>query len=617
MAGNVSRSNDLGVGQGRFLKAATAACLVFLLLPLAVLVVYSFNASRQVTVWEGFSLEWFAVTLRDEELWYAIRNSLVVAGLNSALSTLLGTLAALAIGRFSFRGRRMLAGALYVPVVLPEIILGVALLVLFVWLGFPRGFATVVAGHVTFSFPFVALLVLARVQALDRSQEEASLDLGATPWSTFRHVVLPPLAPALLSGLLLSFTLSLDDFVISFFVSGPEVVTLPLKVYSMVKFGLTPAINVVSSLLIAFTLVSLLAIDWMQQDGRRRRWGMRLGGFLATALAIFMAISFAGESRRPKLVVGNWAGYIAPELIEAFENETGIRVVFSYFSDNEEMLAKASIGQPGIDLLFPSGYMVEILRKRNLVDPIDFNLIPNARHLDDRFRRLPYDPEGRFYVPYTYGLTGIAYNSNKIPGPVDSWRILWDESLRGRIIVFNDSMEMFSLAHRLIGANLADADPSRLDESIALLNRQRPLLRKYESNLINEMLLGGEADVAMAWNGLALKLVFEHPEFRFVVPDEGTLMFADNMCLLRNAPHPDEAHQFINFLLDPANSAINMRYILYAMPNPDAIRLLPDELRNSEVMFPPLGDMSRLDVMPDLGEFLSVLQTHWVRIKSE
>ncbi len=617
MAGNLSRHNDLGFGQGRILRAATFLCLAFLLAPLAVLVAYAFNSSRQVTVWEGFSLDWFAVTIRDKELWLSIRNSLIVASLNALFSTVLGTLAALALGRHVFRGRRLYAGLLYVPVVLPEIILGIALLVLFVLLGIPRGFFTIICGHVTFSFPFVALLVLARVQALDPSQAEASLDLGASPWRTFRKVILPPLAPALLSGVLFSFTMSLDDFVVTFFTASPGTTTLPLKVYSMVKFGLTPAINVISTLLIAFTLLSLMAVNWMQQTGHRQRWGMRLGGAMAALLVVLLAFSLLAESRQEKLVIANWAEYLDKDVIADFERRTGIDVILTYMNDNEDLLAKTSLGPSGIDLIVPSGYMVQIMLRQGLLAPLDAARLPNLRHIDERFRHLPYDPSGAYYIPYTYGLTGLVYNQDKIPGPVDSWRILWDERLNGRILMFDDMLECFALAHRLLGHDMERGDPAHLDEALALLQQQRPLVRKYESNLINEMLLSGEADIAMNWNGGALRLNLDHPRFQFVVPQEGTLLFVDNLCLLKSSPHPDAAHRFLDFLLDPAQSARNMQSILYAMPNPDALQRLPPDLRDNPTMFPPLGDMSRFGVMLDLGPLLPEVQKRWIRLKNE
>lgn len=616
MAGNLSRSNDLGIAQGKAFQIATCLCLVFLLAPLVVLIVYAFNDSRQVTVWEGFSLKWFAETVRDRDLWFAIRNSLVIAGLNALVSTGLGTMSALALGRYAFRGRRLFSNLLYLPVILPEIILGIALLVLFVLLDLPRGFLTVLIGHVTFSFPFVALLVLARVQALDRSQEEASLDLGASPWQTFRCVLLPPLAPALVSGILFSFTISLDDFVITFFTTGPEVTTLPLKVYSMVKFGLTPAINVISTLLIIFTLVSLIAVNWLQQTGTRQRWGMRLGSTMVIILAVLLIVSLISERRQSNLILATWGDYIDQNILDDFEAKTGIHVILSYYSTNEEMLAKASFGKPGIDIVVPSSYMVEILKKQELIAQIDFGRIPNARYIDERFRHLPYDRSGRYYIPYAYGLTGLVYNSAQIRETVDSWRILWDERYRGKILMFDDMMEGFHLAHRMLGFRLADADIAHLDAALNLLQQQRPLLRKYESNLINEMLSSGEVVLAQNWNGKVLRLNREHPEFKFVVPKEGTLMFIDNMCLLKTAPHPDAAHRFLNFLLEPENASKNMQTILYAMPHPEARTLLPADLQNNSTMFPPLGNLSGLDVMPDLGPFLPEIQSRWVRLKS-
>ncbi|MDD4737407.1 MAG: extracellular solute-binding protein [Kiritimatiellae bacterium] len=617
MAGNLSRSNDLRVGQGLFLKISTALCVLFLLAPLVVLIVYSFNASRQVTVWGGFSLKWYVEAFLDRDLWTAIRNSMLVAGISATLSTILGTMTALALGRYTFRGRSLCTGLLYVPVIMPEIILGIALLALFVMLDLPRGFVSVLCGHITFSFPFVALLILARVKSLDRTMEEASLDLGASPWHTFCHVLLPALAPSIVSGLLFSFTISLDNFVVTFFTTGPQLTTLPMKVYSMVKFGLTPVVNVISTLLILFTGITLMAITWMQQDGARRRLGMRLGLALAAILGISFVVSLVSEARQTNLVIGTWAGYMDPSLMDDFESQTGIHVILTYFNDGEEMLAKASFGNPGFDLIIPAAYAVETLRELDLLAPFDFERIPNIEHIDPRFRHLPFDPSGQYYIPYTYGVTGLAYNSEKIKEPVDSWRILWDPRYQDRIAMFDDMLETFHLAHRLLGYDMKDADPAHLDAAYELLLQQKPLLRKYESNLVNDMLLREEIYFGQNWNGNALRLIADHPQFKFVIPKEGSLMFADNICLLKTAPNPDAAHLFIDFLLQPENTARNIQTIQYAMPNPDACLLLPQELRENMVLFPPLGDMSNLQILPDYGTFLPKINERWVRLKSE
>lgn len=617
MSNPLARRNDLGLGQGLLLQFLTALGLVALLAPLVVLVLYAFNDSRQVTVWQGFSLKWFAVTLQDPELWFAFRNSLIIGGLNALMATVLGTMAALAIARHRFVGRKGFLNLLHYPVLLPEIIIGIALLVLFVLLEIPRGFATVVAGHVTFSFPLVTLLVLARVEALSRPLEEASLDLGASRWQTYRFVILPALAPAIISGVLFCFTLSLDDLVITLFTASPDVTTLPLKVYSMVKFGLTPVINVISVLLILFTLTMLLVVHWLQQEGPHQRWGIKLAGVLLAAMALLMTTSIIAERRQETLVIANWADYIDPELLEEFEATTGIRVIMTHFSSDEEMMAKVSFGKPGIDLAMATPVSIEILKKNGLILPFDGERIPNLRFIDPAFRHLPSDPSGRFFVPYAYGLNGILYNTGLVPEPITSWWTFWDERHAGKVTLLNDMMEVFWLGHHLLGYQLEDRLPDQLDEAYALLKRQRPLLRKYESDLVNDMLLSQEVVMAQQWNGQARRLTAEHPEFRFVVPQEGASLFIDSLVLLKTAPHPDAAHRFIDFVLEPERSRQNMEAMLYPMPNPTACALLPTAIRDDPTLFPPDLTRERFNILSDPGDFRRLIQNRWERLQAE
>jgi putrescine transport system permease protein len=240
--------------------AILAAGFAFLYVPIALVVLYSFNASRLVTVWGGFSTQWYVSLLSNDQLLSAASISLRVALASAALSTVLGTMAAFALQRFgAFRLRTLFAGLLYAPLVMPEVIIGLALLLLFVGLGIDRGFWTIVAGHTTLGLCFVAVVVQARLDGFDRSLEEAAQDLGASPARTFRSVTLPLIAPAMAAGFLLAFTISLDDFVIASFTSGPGSTTLPMRIYSQVRLGLTPEINAISTLLIGFVGLSLLA----------------------------------------------------------------------------------------------------------------------------------------------------------------------------------------------------------------------------------------------------------------------------------------------------------------------------------------------------------------------
>jgi spermidine/putrescine transport system permease protein len=243
-----------------WLRAWLALTFVFLYAPIAILVLFSFNDSRRNIVWQGFTLDYYAKAASNLSLIEAFTNSLVIALLSTLISVVLGGLFALALFRFRFPGKPAVEAANQLPIVVPEICMGVALLVFFAEVGWPRGLpwplslANIVAGHVAFSFPFVAVVVRARLAGFDRAQEEASRDLGASEWQTFRRVTLPYMRPGLIAGGLLAMTLSLDDFVITFFTSGPDTLTFPVKVYSMVRFGATPEVNAASTVLIAITI---------------------------------------------------------------------------------------------------------------------------------------------------------------------------------------------------------------------------------------------------------------------------------------------------------------------------------------------------------------------------
>jgi putrescine transport system permease protein len=242
-----------------FHLAVLAIGFGFLYAPIALVVLYSFNASRLVTVWGGFSTRWYAALFANDAMLGSVSVSLRVALAAAALATLLGTMAAFALHRFGhFRGRTLFAGMVYAPLVMPEVIIGLSLLLMFVGLGVDRGFWTIVAAHATLGLCFVAVVVQARLAGFDRSLEEAAMDLGASPAATFRRITLPLIAPAMGAGFLLAFTLSLDDFVLASFTSGPGSTTLPMRIYSQVRLGVTPEVNAISTLLIAAVGIVLL-----------------------------------------------------------------------------------------------------------------------------------------------------------------------------------------------------------------------------------------------------------------------------------------------------------------------------------------------------------------------
>jgi putrescine transport system permease protein len=256
----------------RLARGATLAVgFVFLYAPIAILAAMSFNASRLVSVWGGFSTKWYAALLENELLIASAKISFAAALLSAAIATVLGLLAAVALSRFGgFRSRMLFFGAVHAPLVLPEVVLGLALLSCFVALGVGRGFATLVIGHVTLTMCFTTVALLAALRGCDPALEEAAMDLGATPAQAFVLVALPQIAPALASAFLLAFTLSLDDLVIASFATGPGATTLPMRIYSQVRLGVSPQINAISTLLLGAVALTLGVSALVMQAGRRR-----------------------------------------------------------------------------------------------------------------------------------------------------------------------------------------------------------------------------------------------------------------------------------------------------------------------------------------------------------
>lgn len=255
-----NRLTRLNLGS-RLLHWFAIAVFLFLYLPIFILVVYSFNANKTVGVWTGFSLEWYRVLFHDAAIGSALRVSLWVATWSTLISTILGTLAALVLERYRFRGKLTFDAVLYLPIIIPDIVMALSTLLFFVILAIPLSRNTVLIAHVAFNISFVAVVVRARLADMDKRLEEAAADLGANEWTTFRRVTLPLLMPGIIAGALLAFTLSLDDFVITFFVAGPGSTTLPVRVYSMIKFGVTPEVNAISTLmLVGSTLLVVISL---------------------------------------------------------------------------------------------------------------------------------------------------------------------------------------------------------------------------------------------------------------------------------------------------------------------------------------------------------------------
>lgn len=587
---------------------------LFLYAPIGVLVAFSFNDSRLTAVWRGFTWHWYKLVLSDRAITDSLRISLIVAVATTVVATFIGTGAALA-----FHYRRARFGAVYqalfsLPIIVPEIVIGFATVTFFGLIGFRLGMLTVLIAHVAFSLSYVFFVVRARLAALNPRLEEAAMDLGADELQAFLKVTLPLLAPAIAAAGLLVFTISLDDYVITSFVAGAGATTLPLRVYSMIKTGITPQVNAISAMLLLATIV-LATISFRLQHGRFTKMTVTMATVVLAGITIFAVGWVSPEASRTRLNVLIWSHYIAPTVVSEFERRYHAHVEIETCDSNEAMLAKLQAGVVAYDIIVPSDYMVSILIKQNLLLPLDHTKLPHQVHLDPSTLRLPFDPGNAYSLPYTMNTTGIGYRKDKVTTPVESWSALWDPRYRDRIVMLDDMREVFAAALKLAGFSLNSTKEEEIRRARDLLIAQKPLVRAYDSGAFDQVLLSGDAWLVQGYGGQIAKVMLENPHIAYVIPREGCTVAIDNLCIPRTATHPDLAHQFINYLMEPAIAAENMNFIVYPMPNRQAWPLVRQELRDNPALFPPPETLKNCEYISDLGPTTLLYDRYWTEIK--
>jgi spermidine/putrescine transport system permease protein len=588
---------------------------LFLYAPILVLVLFSFNRGRLTARWEGLSLEWYRKLLLDAQVLHALGNSLFVGMTATFLSTVIGTAAALAFHHRRFRRQGALDALLTLPIVVPEIVLASSLLLFFGSLGLRLSFATVILAHLGFSLSYVVLVVRARLSGFDRSLEEAAMDLGAGPGRTFLRVTLPLIAPGILAAALLVFALSIDDYVITSFVAGVGSTTLPLQIYSMVRSGISPEINAVSALLLLATGLLLFSAHQMERGGGLRRAGAPAALGLLVLLFPFLLgrPGRGGDERVLNLYI--WSNYIAPETLREFEDRFKARVNVDLYDTNEALLAKIGAGNVAYDVLCPSNYVVDILRKQGLLRPLDRSALPHLVNIDARFLGRDFDPGNRYSVPYFWGTCGIGYNRRRV-GRVDSWAALFDPRFEGRILMLDDPRETLGAALKRMGMSLNTREQGPLLSAQRMLLAQKPLVKTYDSANYHDALLSGDVWLAQGWNGQFARVMAKDPDLEYAIPKEGASLFLDNLVIPARAGNPVLAHAFLDFTMEAETAAEICRTMGYSTPNRAALHLLPPEIRQNPAIFPEEDALARLELIEDLGETTVLYDRLWTEVKS-
>jgi spermidine/putrescine-binding protein len=310
-----------------------------------------------------------------------------------------------------------------------------------------------------------------------------------------------------------------------------------------------------------------------------------------------------------------WSNYIAPETVRKFEQRMGVKVNLDLYDTNEAMLAKIQSGNVGYDLLCPSNYPIETLRKQDLLRPLDHSALPHFRNLDPRFLDLDYDKGNRYSIPYFWGSCGIGYNRGRVP-QADSWGVLWDPRYRGRVLMLDDPREAIGAALKWRGRSFNASDAESLALATRLLLEQKPLVRTYNSSNFEDVLLSGDVWVAQGWNGQFARAIAQDPDLDYVIPKEGGSLFIDSLVIPRSAPHPELAHAFMDFVMEGEVAAEICASMQYSTPNRAAVPLLPESLRRNRAVFPSDEEVARLELIHDIGEATVDFDRAWTEVKT-
>jgi len=332
-------------------------------------------------------------------------------------------------------------------------------------------------------------------------------------------------------------------------------------------------------------------------------------------ITIFALGAISPAAPRLKLNLLIWSNYIAPGVVGEFERGYNALVDIETYDSNEAMLAKLQVGVVAYDVIVPSDYMVRILIKQNLLLPLDHTRLPHEVHLDPQTLRLPFDPENTYSLPYTLNTTGIGYRKDKVTKAVDSWSAMWVPHYRDRIVMLDDVREVFAAALKLSGYSLNSTNEEEIRRARDLLIQQKPLVRAYDSGTFDQVLLSGDAWLSQGYGGQIAKVMLENPNIAYVIPREGCVMAIDNLCISQTAEHPDLAHEFINYLMEPAIAAENMNFIVYPTPNREALPLVRAELRHNPALFPPPEALKNCEYLSDLGPTTLLYDRYWTEIK--
>lgn len=574
-------------------KILMALLIAFFYLPILYMIIFSFNDGKSLTTFEGFSLRWYKHMLESQDIMDALYTTFSVALLATAVSTVVGTIAAIGLSKSRKIVRDVMTQVNNLPMMNPEIVTAIGFMLLFMTFKVDKGYVTMLLAHIAFCIPYVMLSVMPKIRSLDPNLADAAMDLGATPWRALTKVIVPQITPGIISGALIAFTMSVDDFIISYFVTGGGVKNLSIIVYTMSK-RVNPSINAVSTLVVVIITIVLVIINVApmiaakrkKKDviGKRRKFIPITAGVCVLALIVGMFSLRGGGQDRPfegqTLYIYNWGEYTGENIIADFEEETGASVVMDNFDSNEQMYIKVA-NQEVYDLLVPSDYMIQRLIEEDLLQKLDHSKLDCMDKLSDAVKGLPYDPGNEYSVPYFWGTVGIVYDKTKVDIEDlerDGYNIFLNEKYKGDVYLYDSERDSFMMALKALGYSMNTENEQEIQEAYEwLVQCVETMDTEIVTDEIIDNMAQGRKALGLIYSGDATYVMAENENMGFFMPESGTNLWSDAMVIPKNAQNPDLAHAFINYASDYAGAYDNSSYVGYTSANEEVMNDLAGE----------------------------------------
>ena len=569
-------------------KVGMALLLVFFYAPILFMIIFSFNSSKSLTHFTGFSLRWYEAMLKNHGMMESLYVTIIIALLATIISTIIGTITAIGLSKSKKVLRAFVSQVNDFPIMNPEIVTAIGLMLLFITFQIEKGFVTLLLAHIAFCIPYVILSIMPKIKSLDPNLADAAMDLGATPWQALVKVIVPQIMPGIVSGALIAFTMSFDDFVISYFVTGQGVKNLSIMVYTMSK-RINPSVNAISTVVVLLITITLIIVNVLpmirkktspSKQNKPWKWvvaGVVVVGLVASLFGLNKSAGsqpYAGQT----LHVYNWGEYTGENIISGFEELTGAKVIMDNFDSNEQMYIKVANGD-AYDVLVPSDYMIQRMMQEKMLQKLE----PETRkeclgELVDAIKGLPYDPKNEYSIPYFWGTVGIVYDKRKVSEEdleKDGWNIFLDQKFKGDIYLYDSERDSFMMALKALGYSM---NTTSQDELNAAYNWLIQCVQTMDPEIVTDEIIDNMAQARKAlgviYSGDAAYVMSENENMGFYMPKSGTNLWSDAMVIPKNAKNPKLANEFIRYITSYDAAMDNSSYVGYTSPNKEVMEEL-------------------------------------------